>query len=467
MRYTAGRRPGQLRLGRRRSAGGLPLHRSPSRVARRSDDDGPRQGHRRLPAELRRDHRRAGRSCRRRSRICSSTDRPGIAVGMATSIPPHNMREVIDGVIAVIERRTRLARRAVPRAAAGDSGAGLSVRRHDRRPRGHLPRLQGGPRRRLTSAGKATFEEHKKGDRVSIVITEIPYQVNKATLVADIAELVRDKKIEGISDLRDESEPRRHAHRHRAQARRAARRRPEQSLQAHEAADELRHHAAGDRRRAGRACSACSRSSSTSSTSGARSSAGGSSSSCARPRRARTSSRASRSRSTISMRSSRSFADRRIRSRRGPGLVASFGLTTIQAQAILDMQLQRLTGLERQKILDELAELVKTIERLRAILVERRAAHRHRRRRAEGDPRQVRRRAADGDHRGQRRVPRRGPHRRRGRRHHGDEHRLHQAHRARRVPEAAARRQGPDRHGDARRGRRASTSSSPTRTPTS
>ena len=56
------------------------------------------------------------------------------------------------------------------------------------------------------------------------------------------------------------------------------------------------------------------------------------------------------------------------------GLMAQFKLSQLQAQAILDMQLQRLTGLERQKILDELAELMKTIERLRAILVERRAA---------------------------------------------------------------------------------------------
>ena len=56
--------------------------------------------------------------------------------------------------------------------------------------------------------------------------------------------------------------------------------------------------------------------------------------------------------------------------------MTQFALPQIQAQAILDMQLQRLTGLERQKILDELAELMKTIERLRAILVERRAADR-------------------------------------------------------------------------------------------
>src|SRR4029079_987531 len=54
--------------------------------------------------------------------------------------------------------------------------------------------------------GKATVEESKKKDRASIVVTEIPYQVNKAALITDIADLVRDKKIEGISDLRDESD---------------------------------------------------------------------------------------------------------------------------------------------------------------------------------------------------------------------------------------------------------------------
>lgn len=57
----------------------------------------------------------------------------------------------------------------------------------------------------MTVRGKAAFEEHPRSDRVSIVITEIPYQVNKKALVEEIAELVREKRIEGISDLRDES----------------------------------------------------------------------------------------------------------------------------------------------------------------------------------------------------------------------------------------------------------------------
>ena len=71
----------------------------------------------------------------------------GIAVGMATSIPPHNMREVIDGVIAVIERRTAPKEERARALLAGGSRAGLSDRRHDRRPRRHPQGLQGRPRR--------------------------------------------------------------------------------------------------------------------------------------------------------------------------------------------------------------------------------------------------------------------------------------------------------------------------------
>ena len=216
----------------------------------------------------------------------------GIAVGMATSIPPHNMREVIDGVIArdrACGRRRATsgsARCCRPFPAPTFPSGGTIVGREG------IYRAYKEGRGGVVVRGKATFEEHKKGDRVSIVVTEIPYQVNKATLIADIAELVRDKKHRRHLGPARRIRSRRHADRHRAQARRAARRRAEQPLQAHEAADELRHHAAGDRRPAGRACWACSRSSSTSSSSGARSCAGASSSSCARPKRARTSSKA-------------------------------------------------------------------------------------------------------------------------------------------------------------------------------
>ncbi|HEY6357960.1 MAG TPA: DNA gyrase subunit A, partial [Vicinamibacterales bacterium] len=128
----------------------------------------------------------------------------GIAVGMATSIPPHNMREVIDGVIAVIEKRTAPAdekHRTLLQCIPGPDfpSGGTIVGRA-----GILKAYREG-RGGIVVRGKAAFEEHKKGERVSIVITEIPYQVNKKSLVEEIAALVNDKKIEGISDIRDES----------------------------------------------------------------------------------------------------------------------------------------------------------------------------------------------------------------------------------------------------------------------
>ena len=127
----------------------------------------------------------------------------GIAVGMATSIPPHNMREVIDGVIAVIEQRTAPARssRDAPaaraRARTFRPAAPSSAARASSTPT---------PRAAARSSCAARRRSRSIGRRARpIVITEIPYQVNKARLVEEIAELVREKHIEGISDSRDES----------------------------------------------------------------------------------------------------------------------------------------------------------------------------------------------------------------------------------------------------------------------
>ncbi len=128
----------------------------------------------------------------------------GIAVGMATSIPPHNMREVIEGVLQVIERRTapkeERARALLAAVPGPDFPTGGTIVG-----RGGILKAYKEGRGGITVRGKAAFEEHKRGDRVSIVITEIPYQVNKEDLIEEIAELVNDKKIEGISDIRDES----------------------------------------------------------------------------------------------------------------------------------------------------------------------------------------------------------------------------------------------------------------------
>nr|WP_269716461.1 DNA gyrase subunit A [Caulobacter sp. NIBR2454] len=124
----------------------------------------------------------------------------GIAVGMATNIPPHNLGEVVDAALALID---------TPDIALDDL---LDIVPGPDFPTGGEIIGRSGPRQALQTGrgsvimrGIATIEEIRQG-REAIIITAIPYQVNKASLVEHIAELVRDKKIEGISDLRDESD---------------------------------------------------------------------------------------------------------------------------------------------------------------------------------------------------------------------------------------------------------------------
>ena len=124
----------------------------------------------------------------------------GIAVGMATNIPPHNLGEIIDATIALIEDPALGIddlMRIVPGPDFPTGGAILG--RQGIRAAYHLGRGS------IVMRGKVEFETIRK-DREAIIISEIPYQVNKATMVERIAELVREKKIEGISDLRDESD---------------------------------------------------------------------------------------------------------------------------------------------------------------------------------------------------------------------------------------------------------------------
>ena len=289
----------------------------------------------------------------------------GIAVGMATSIPPHNMREVIDGVLAAIDLRDapaddrfKAVLQAIP---APDFPTGGTIVG-----RAGINRAYREGRGNVVVRGKAAFEE-KKGDRISIVITEIPYQVNKATLIADTAQLVRDKKLEGISDLRDESD--RDGMRIVIELKRGelpdvvlnnlykhtklqmsygitllaiagGRPRVLNILQILELFIEFRKEVVR--------------------------------------RRIEFELRKAEARAHILeglkialdhldavitlIRSSKTPAEARV------GLMTSFGLSELQSQAILDMQLQRLTGLERQKIVDELTELVALITKLRTIL---------------------------------------------------------------------------------------------------
>ncbi len=290
----------------------------------------------------------------------------GIAVGMATNIPPHNLREVVDGVIWLIEHRadTPDAKfKGLLKIVPGPDfpTGGLIVGRA-----GIVQAYRTG-RGGITIRAKAAVEESAKGDRSAIVVTEVPYQVNKAKLIEKIAELVRDKTLEGISDLRDESD--------REGLRIVI------ELKRGEVADvvlnnlykhtplqvsfgvimlaivggrprvlslvDVIEHFVEFRRDVVR-------------------------------RRTEFDLRKAEARAHILeglkialdhldavialIRASKAPADAR------DGLMASFGLSQIQAQAILDMQLQRLTGLERQKIVDELTAVLAEIERLRAIL---------------------------------------------------------------------------------------------------
>ena len=303
----------------------------------------------------------------------------GIAVGMATNVPPHNLREVINGCIWLIESTYFTAD------TAADEAPGIVSRSEKLKnlvrlipgpdfPTGGYIVGRGGAVQALTTGrgsilmrARSETETNKKGDRVSIIFTEIPYQVNKAKLIERIADLVREKTIEGISDLRDESdrdgmriviELKRgevpevilnNLYKHTPLQssfgiimlaivggrpkvltvlelvesfiefrREIVRRRTEFELKKAEA----RYHILDGLRIA-----------------------------------------LDRLDAVIQLiRGSKHPAEAR------DGLMGGFSLTQIQAQAILDMQLQRLTGLERQKILDELAELLKTIARLRAIL---------------------------------------------------------------------------------------------------
>jgi DNA gyrase subunit A len=290
----------------------------------------------------------------------------GIAVGMATNIPPHNLREVVSAAIALVEHRkeSRDARfRHVIRAIPGPDfpTGGIVVGRQ-----GIFQAYSTG-RGALTVRARAAVETQAKGDRQSIVVTEIPYQVNKARLIEKIAELAREKIIEGISDLRDESD--REGMRIVIELKRAEV--PEvvlNNLYKHTPLQttfgiimlaivggrprvlpllDILEHFVDFRREVVR-------------------------------RRTEFELRKAEARAHIleGLKIALDHLDEVIKLIRGSknppeardGLMTQFGLSQLQAQAILDMQLQRLTGLERQKIVDELMELLKTIERLRAIL---------------------------------------------------------------------------------------------------
>ncbi|WP_416358465.1 DNA gyrase subunit A [Aureimonas phyllosphaerae] len=124
----------------------------------------------------------------------------GIAVGMATNIPPHNLGELIDGCVALIDNPALQLTDLMDIVPGPDFPTGAIVLG-----RAGIQSAYATGRGSILMRGKVHIEE-MRGDREAIVITEIPYQVNKASMIEKMADLVREKRVEGISDIRDESD---------------------------------------------------------------------------------------------------------------------------------------------------------------------------------------------------------------------------------------------------------------------
>ncbi|MDA8353610.1 MAG: DNA gyrase subunit A [Firmicutes bacterium] len=285
----------------------------------------------------------------------------GIAVGMATNIPPHNMGEVIDGIFQLIENPDITIDQLMEHIKGPDfPTAGLILGRDG------IKKAYRTGRGSIRMQAKARIEEAGNG-KMRIVVEELPFQVNKAKLVEKIAQLVRDKKIDGITDLRDESD--RNGMRVVVELRRDANPKvvlnnlyKQTNLQTSFGVNMLAlvdgkpqvlnlkqvlHHYLEHQVEVIR-------------------------------RRTQYELRKAEERAHIleGLRIALDHIDEVIELIRGSqtareardGLMENFGLTETQAQAILDMRLQRLTGLEREKIENEYKELQEKIAELRAIL---------------------------------------------------------------------------------------------------
>ena len=169
----------------------------------------------------------------------------GIAVGMATNIPPHNLGEVIDAVTHLIDNPEATPEDLMQFVTGPDFPTGGQIMGRQ----GILDAYTTG-RGSIRLRGTAEIEEGARQDQ--IVITALPYQASPSALLAKVSDLVKSGELTGIAEANDESAQGDDAHRPEAQARRRRARHPEQPLQAHTAADELR----GEHGRARRRCAA-------------------------------------------------------------------------------------------------------------------------------------------------------------------------------------------------------------------
>ncbi|MEO8463681.1 MAG: DNA gyrase subunit A [Chloroflexota bacterium] len=138
----------------------------------------------------------------------------GIAVGMATNIPPHHLGEIVDATIALIEDPAITTDDLCTYVTGPDFPTGGTIFRFEKQRNlisgewetiDAIRQMYAHGRGRVVMRAQVAFEE-VRGDRMAIIVTELPYQVNKSSLLEKIADLVKDKKIDGISDLRDESD---------------------------------------------------------------------------------------------------------------------------------------------------------------------------------------------------------------------------------------------------------------------
>ena len=287
----------------------------------------------------------------------------GIAVGMATSIPPHNLGEVIDATVHLIDNPECMVEDLIKYIQGPDFPTAAIIMGKE-----SIADAYRTGRGKVKVRSRAVIEELPKG-RQQIVVTEIPYQVNKARLVERIAELVKEKKLEGISDLRDESN--RNGMRIVIELKRDANANIVlNNLYKHSQMEDtfsiimlalvngvpkvlnlkqiLYHYVQHQKDVV--------------------------------TRRTKFDLNKAEARAHIleGLRIALDNIDAVISLIRGSkttqeakaGLMEKFGLTDVQAQAILDMRLQRLTGLEREKIEEEYSELMKKIEYLRSILAD-------------------------------------------------------------------------------------------------
>ena len=125
----------------------------------------------------------------------------GIAVGMATNIPPHNLSELCDAIVALINRPEATIEQLMKRVKGPDFPTGATIMGQEGIKSAYLT-----GRGQIVVRATAEIEEMKRSSRMQIVISELPYQVNKATLVERIAGLAKDRRVEGISEIRDESD---------------------------------------------------------------------------------------------------------------------------------------------------------------------------------------------------------------------------------------------------------------------